>query len=71
MAERTQAISGELVLKMARCLIHCSDYLSEDGEAEDLAAAITLWTDPELIAWLARMHELGLLPIKRRPHVSR
>lgn len=58
--------SPELLSKLARCLVHCSDYLSEGGTADDLAAAMKLWSDPELIAWLARMHELGLLPIKPR-----
>lgn len=67
MAERPLRTTPQLLLKIAQCLVHASDYLGERGDAEDLAAALVLWSDPEVVAWIARLHELGLVDLKDRP----
>lgn len=74
MANRVPPATPELLLKVSKCLVHCGDYLSEGengGDPADLAAAHKIWTDPEVIAWLASIHRLGLLPIKAAKNVSR
>lgn len=70
MANAAPRTTPELLLKIAQCLVYCSDYIGDDGDAEDLAGAIALWTDPDVRAWITTLHHLGLVNLKERRCIS-
>ena len=54
-----------LLVKLGSALVHASELLSPGGHEFDRAAFESLLADDEVVAWVAAMDALALLPKKR------
>lgn len=54
-----------ILVKLGSLIVHLEEAHSPNGHAVDLAAAAQLQADPEVQAWFAAMHKMGMLPVKR------
>lgn len=57
--------SPALLAKLGSALVHAEEYMSVQGHTLDREAFKVIADDPDVIAWLAGMRELGMLPVKR------
>ena len=54
-----------LLVKLGSIAVHAQEHLGPKGHAFDKAALETLLADEEVLAWLAAMDKLALVPKKR------
>lgn len=52
-------------IKLASIAVHADEATSGAGHPLDVAAIRGLLTDPEVVAYLAVLSEMALLPVKR------
>jgi hypothetical protein len=57
--------SPTLLVKLGSIAVHVDEFFSSKGNYLDRVAIIQLLDDPEIVAWLAEMGKLALLPVKR------
>lgn len=57
--------NAALLVKLGSLIVHLEEAQSSKGHQFDLAAIIALQQDPDVMAWVAAMHTLALLPVKR------
>jgi len=58
--------SEGLLVKLASAIVHAEEFMSPDGHPYDKNAFDSVLNDGELKAWMGRMNQLGLLPLKRK-----
>lgn len=56
-----------LLAKLGSIAQHIDEASAADGHAFDWVAIRSLLADPEVSAWLDKMHKQGLLPLRRQP----
>ena len=54
-----------LLCKLGSIVLHVEEGISPRGHTADLEAAKAMLGDPEIVAWMAAMDEVGLIPVKR------
>jgi len=57
--------SASLLCKLGSIIIHVEECVGPNGHVFDLTATKQLATDPEVVAWLAGMRAMAMLPVKR------
>ena len=55
-----------LLVKLGSIAVHADEMLSSDGHVFDRVVTEQLIRDPEVVAWLAAMNKLALIPKKRK-----
>ena len=61
--------SIQLLVKLGSLIVHYEEMIDSGGHHFDAAAAESLREDPEVKAWVQSMHNLALLPVKRKRKV--
>jgi hypothetical protein len=56
-----------LLAKLGSLAQHIDEVSGDDGHAFDWVAIRSILADPEVSAWLDKMHKQGLLPVRRSP----
>lgn len=59
-----------LLAKLGSIAQHIDEVCGTDGHAFDWSAIRSLLSDPEVTAWLDKMHKQGLLPVRRGPSIA-
>lgn len=54
-----------VLIKLGSIAVHVEEMLSPSGHAFDKIALQSLLEDPEVVAWVAKMDKLAMLPKKR------
>ena len=54
-----------LLIKLGSIIVHVQELMSPTGHIVDKHALDTLWSDPEVVAWIAAMDKMAFLPKKR------
>jgi hypothetical protein len=57
--------SAQLLIKLGSIIVHADELMSPDGHPFDKIAFEELMRDPQVVAWIAEMNSLALLPLKR------
>jgi hypothetical protein len=57
--------SASLLVKLGSIAVHAEELMSPGGHPFDRDALVTLYGDPEVIAWRAEMDSMAMLPVKR------
>lgn len=57
--------SPALLSKLGSIVVHADELLSPTGHHFDRAAMQTCLQDAEVVAWLAAMQQMALVPVKR------
>jgi hypothetical protein len=57
--------SSTLLVKLGSMIVHAEELAAYGRHPVDWVALDTLRKDPEVVAWLAAMSKLALLPVKR------
>ena len=57
--------SATLLVKLGSIIVHMQELMSPEGHIFDKHALDTLWSDPEVVAWIAAMDKMAFLPKKR------
>ena len=57
--------SPQLLIKLGSVIVHQEEAMSSKGHHFDMVALQTVREDPEVVAWLKSMTDMGMLPIKR------
>lgn len=58
-----------LLCKVGSIVVHADELTSPGGHSFDLVALENLLRDPQVVAWLAEMQRLALVPVARKPGV--
>lgn len=57
--------STSLLVKLGSIARHAQEATGAAGHPADLLAIRSLLADPEVVAWMAELDALGLLPVRR------
>ena len=57
--------SASLLVKLGSIITHMQELTGTTGHIVDKHALDTLWSDPEVVAWIAAMDKMAFLPKKR------
>lgn len=64
-AALSEARSLPLAAKLGSIVVHVEEFISTGGHEFDVAAIRTLMAEPDVLAWLEGLRNMGLLPEKR------
>lgn len=59
------APDAALLVKLGSIVVHAEEMLSPNGHQFDRIAIESLLNDASVVAWMASMGAMGLLPVKR------
>lgn len=60
-------LEASLAAKVGSILVHIEEATSDDGHPFDMEAVKALIRQPDVVAWIASLQKIALVPVKRRP----
>jgi len=58
--------SKQLLIKLASLIVHYEELTSDKGHELDKVAIDDIRKSPEVSDWMRSMHDMALLPVKRK-----